>query len=264
MEQNYNLQSLDRYLKTWLTNPHIEQLVQDCIKDAIDNNHCKPEQGKVDITRYANTIVLNELITRNLHLTSNIVALHDAARCLLDTFVSDYLETQHHQLDGLPAGQHFLYNDIEFVKLGDEQDGILCVTAKPWTSVPFDKAEHNNFATSTVRGVLNGLFLSQLDDKDLCAYKVDLTADNGDRSYYSLFVLVGLLSANLYRKYHDHIPQYTTSVMTCTPSYCGDNVDYIRCIGPGGVFADYCTGFDWGVAPAVIFKKDTVVRLKNL
>ena len=264
MEQNYNLQSLDRFLKTWLSNPHLEELLQDGIKDALYNNHCKPEQGKVDITRYANTIVLNELITRNLDLTTNIVALHDAARRLLDTFVSDYLSSQPHQLDGLLAGQHFLYNDIEFVKLGDEQTGILCVTAKPWTSVLFDKTEHNNFATSSVRGVLNSSFLQKLDDKDLLIYEVDLTADNGDRSYGSALVLVGLLSTNLYRKYRDYIPQYTTSVMTCTPSYCGDVVDYIRCIGPGRVFADYTTGFDWGVVPAVIFSKNTVVRLKNL
>ena len=264
MEQNYNLQSLDRFLKTWLSNPHLEELLQDGIKDALYNNHCKPEQGKVDITRYSNTIVLNELITRNLGLTTNIVALHDAARGLLDTFVSDYLCAQPHSLDGLPAGQHFLYNDIEFVKLGDEQRGILCVTAKPWTSVPFDKDDHNNFAASSLRGVLNDSFLSRLGDKDLLLYEADLTADNGDRSYGSVLVLVGLLSANLYRKYRDQIPQYTTSVMTCTPSYCGDNVDYIRCIGPGRVFADYTTGFDWGVVPAVIFKKDIVVRLKNL
>ena len=264
MEQNYNLQSLDRYLKTWLSNPRLEELLQDGIKDALYNNHCKPEQGKVDITRYANTIVLNELITRNLGLTTNIVALHDAARGLLDTFVSDYLGAHPHSLDGLPAGQHFLYNDIEFVKLGDEQTGILCVTAKSWTSVPFDKDEHNNFATSSVRGVLNDLFLSQLGDKDILLYEADLTADNGDRSYGSVLVQVGLLSTTLYRKYRDYIPQYTTSVMTCTPAYCGNDVDYIRCMGPGGVFADYCTGFDWGVVPAVIFSKNTVVRLKNL
>ena len=263
MEQNYNLQSLDRFLKTWLTNPHLEELLQDGIKDALDNNHCKPEQGKVDITHYANTVVLNELITRNLSLTTNIVALHDAALRLLYTFVTDYLSANPHQLDDLPAGQRFLYNDIEFVKLGDEQDGILCVTAKPWTSLPFDKTEHNNFADSPLRVVLNDSFLSRLGDKDLLLYEADLTADNGDRSYGSVLVLVGLLSANLYRKYRDHIPQYTTSVMTCTPSYCGDNVDYIRCIGPGRVFADYCTGFDWGVVPAVIFRKNTVVRLKN-
>lgn len=264
MEQNYNLQSLDRYLKTWLTNPHLEELLKDGINDALYNNYCKPEQGKVDITRYANTIVLNELITRNLGLTTNIVALHDAARGLLDTFVSDYLGAQPHQLDSLQAGQHFLYNGIEFVKLGDEQTGILCVTAKPWTSIPFDKAEHNNFANSSLRDVLNGSFLSQLGDNDLLLYEVDLTADNGDRSYGSALVLVGLLSTTLYRKYRDHIPQYTPSVMTCTPSYCGDTVDYIRCIGPGRVLADYCTGFDWGVVPAVIFRKNTVVRLKNL
>ena len=264
MEQNYSLQSLDRYLKTWLTNPDLEELLQDGIKDALDNNSCKPKQGKVDITAYANTIVLNELITRNLGLTTNIVALHDAARGLLDTFVADFLGAHPLSLDDLPDGQHFLYNGIEFVKLGDEQDGILCVTAKPWTSVPFDKAEHNNFATSSVRDVLNSSFLPLLGCTDLCAYEADLTADNGDKAYGKIFVMVGLLSAGLYRKYRERIPQYTTSVMTCTPSYCGDVVDYIRCMGPGGVFADYTTGFDWSVVPAVIFRKNTVIRLKNL
>ena len=240
--------------------------MQDGIKEYICNDSCKPKQGKVDITAYANTIVLNELITRNLGLTTNIVALHDAARSLLDTFVSDYLEAQTLSLDSIRDGQHFLYNGIEFIKLGNEQDGILCITAQPWTSLPFDKTEHNNFAISTVRGVLSNSFLPMFlrYDKDLLMYEVDLTADNGDKSYGSIFVLVVLLSADLYRKYRDRIPQYTTSVMTCTPSYCGDVVDYIRCMGPGGVFADYCTGFDWSVVPAVIFRKDTIIRLKNL
>lgn len=265
MEQNYNLQSLDRFLRTWLTNPHLEELLQDGIKEYICNDSCKPEQGKVDITAYANTIVLNELITRNLGLTTNIVALYDAARGLLDTFVSDYLGAQPLSLDSIRDGQHFLYNGIEFVKLGDEQNGILCITAQPWTSIPFDKDKHNNFATSSVRDVLNSSFLSLLnEDKDLILYEADLTADNGDKSYGSTLVLVGLLSTTLYRKYRDRIPQYTTSMMTCTPSYCGDVVDYIRCMGPGGVFADYTTGFDWSVVPAVIFRKDTIIRLKNL
>lgn len=179
----------------------------------------------------------------------------------IDELVEQYIPLC--PLSSLPAGQHFLYNNVEFVKLGDEQGGTLCITADIWKQVPFDKDEHNNFAKSSLRDVLITSFLPSLNDSDLCLYKMDLTADNGDRSYGTLFTLAGLLSANLYRKYRDYIPQYNIAIMTCTPAYCGDTVDYIRCVGPGRVLADYCTGFDWGVVPAVIFKKNTQIQLKN-
>lgn len=265
MEQNYNLQDLDQYLKTWLSNPHLEELLQDVIKSYLTTQIPKPKDGKVNINAYANTIVLNELISQNLHLTSNIPALYEAAVAIASTFPHNYIVDRQtpRTLWRLPAGQHFLYNNVEFVKLGDEQGGILCITADIWKQVPFDKDEHNNFAKSSLRDVLITSFLSQFDDSNFCLYKMDLTADNGDRSYGTCFVLAGLLSANLYRKYRDYIPQYNIATMTCTPAYCGDTVDYIRCVGPGRVLADYCTGFDWGVVPAVIFKKNTQIQLKN-
>lgn len=168
-------------------------------------------------------------------------------------------------LDGLSAGQHFLYNGIEFVKLGDEQGGILCVTAEPWTSVPFDKAEHNNFVTSSVRDVLNSSFLPMLlrDDKDLCTYEMDLTADDGDRSYGTVSVLVGLLSADLYRKYRNYIPAYNTWMWLCTPWCCSDDTDCVRIVNLSKTMTHHGAGNVWGVVPAVIFKKDTIIRLKN-
>lgn len=266
METKFNLLDLDKYLRKWLNKPHIVELMQDCVHESVEENQPpKAVDGKVDINEYARSVVLNELIRINMNLTANIVALYNAADSLAEQFADDYLtDTQQVDLFSLDAGQHFLYNDIEFVKLGDEQAGILCITADIWKKLPFDKAEHNNFANSSLLDVLNSSFLSRLGDKDLLLYEVDLTADNGDRSYGSTLMLVGLLSTTLYRKYRDHIPQYTDSVMTCTPSYCGDVVDYIRCIGPGGVFADYYTGVDLGVVPAVIFLKNTVVRLKKL
>lgn len=265
MEQMHNLQDLDQYLRTWLSNPHLEELLQDVIKSYLTTQIPKPKDGKVNINAYANTIVLNELISQNLHLTSNIPALYEAAVAIASTFPHNYIVDRQtpRTLWRLPAGQHFLYNNVEFVKLGDEQGGILCITADIWKQLPFDKDEHNNFAKSSLRNLLNSLFLPSLNDTDLCLYTMDLTADNGDRSYGTCFVLAGLLSANLYRKYRDHIPQYNIATMTCTPAYCGDNVDYIRCVNPGRVLADYCTGFDWGVVPAVIFKKNTQIQLKN-
>lgn len=42
-------------------------------------------------------------------------------------------------------GDHFTYKGIEFIRLGKEQGGILCITAKIWKTLPFDKDGCNNF-----------------------------------------------------------------------------------------------------------------------
>ena len=36
-------------------------------------------------------------------------------------------------------GEHFTYKGIEFIRLGKEQGGILCITAKIWKTLQFDK-----------------------------------------------------------------------------------------------------------------------------
>lgn len=265
MEQMHNLQDLDKYLKTWLSNPHLEELLQDVIKSYLTTQIPKPKDGKVNINAYANTIVLNELISQNLHLTSNIPALYEAAVAIASTFPHNYIVDRQtpRTLWRLPAGQHFLYNNVEFVKLGDEQGGVLCITASMWKKLPFDKDGHNNFAKSSLRNLLITSFLPSLNDSDLCLYKMDLTADNGDRSYGTLFTLVGLLSANLYRKYRDYIPEYDNWMWLCTPWYCSKCSADVRCVTTDGVTYSRSPEIAVNVVPTVIFKKNTQIQLKN-
>ena len=75
-------------------------------------------------------------------------------------------------------GEHFTYKGIEFIRLGKEQDGILCITAKIWKTLPFDKDGCNNFEKASICKVLNNEFRPLLDDNDLLTYQMDLTADN--------------------------------------------------------------------------------------
>ena len=102
-------------------------------------------------------------------------------------------------------GERFTYKGIEFVRLGKEQDGILCITAKIWKALLFDKRGCNNFKKASICKALNTDFRSLLGDNDLLAYEMDLTADNGDKAYGKACVYVGLLSADLYRKYRNYI-----------------------------------------------------------
>lgn len=152
-------------------------------------------------------------------------------------------------------GDHFTYNGIEFIRLGKEQGGILCITAKIWKTLPFDKDGCNNFKKASICKVLNNEFRPLLDDNDLLTYQMDLTADNGDKAYGSFCVHAGLLSADLYRKYRNYIPSYNDWIWFCTPWYCSNDAGYI-CGGvhKHGELGASIADISYGVAPTVIFK----------
>lgn len=150
-------------------------------------------------------------------------------------------------------GEHFTYKGIEFIRLGKEQGGILCITAKIWKTLPFDKDGCNNFKKASICKVLNNEFRPLLDDNDLLTYQMDLTADNGDKAYGSLCVHAGLLSADLYRKYRDYIPSYNDWVWLCTPWYCSGFAYYVRFVDTVGALNGYYASNASGVVPACIF-----------
>ena len=150
-------------------------------------------------------------------------------------------------------GEHFTYKGIEFIRLGKEQGGILCITAKIWKTLPFDKDGCNNFKKASICKVLNNEFRPLLDDNDLLTYQMDLTADNGDKAYGSLCVHAGLLSADLYRKYRDYIPSYNDWVWLCTPWYCSGVANVVRVVIAGGTLDGGYAGYACGVVPACIF-----------
>lgn len=106
---NFNLLYLDRYLRKWLNKSHIVELMQDCVHVSVEENQPpKPVDGKVDIFDYCKTVVLNELIKANAHLTTNFVALYQAADSLAEQFADDYVtDTQQTELRYLDQGQHF-------------------------------------------------------------------------------------------------------------------------------------------------------------
>lgn len=157
-------------------------------------------------------------------------------------------------------GEQFTYKGIEFIRLGKEQGGILCITAKIWKTLPFDKDGCNNFKKASICKALNTEFHSLLDDDDLRTYEMDLTADNGDKSYGRLCVRVGLLSADLYRKYRDYIPKYDEWIWFSTPWYCygiaNCIANYVRYVSLDGVLGYYGAYGAIGVVPACIFIDD--------
>lgn len=156
----------------------------------------------------------------------------------------------------MKSGDKFFYYNIEWIYLGIEQGGALCVTAECYKEIPFDKEKRNNWKISSLKEELNGDFLNRLNKKDLLPFEMDLVADNGDDAYGTSTQHIGILSCDQYRKYRKVIPVFDEWMWTCTPWYCGpfpSYASYIRLVSTGGKFSNNSVTNPSGVAPACVF-----------
>ena len=154
-------------------------------------------------------------------------------------------------------GEHFIYRGIEFIRLGLEQGGVLCMTAKLIAEGAFDPNGCNNWAKSRARKKLNTEFLSLMDENDLLPFESDLTADNGDTAYGKCVDKIGILSCDLYRKYRKIVPLFDEWMWTCTPWYCGTpysgDAYGVRRVSSVGTTNNTTASAAIGLAPACIF-----------
>lgn len=153
------------------------------------------------------------------------------------------------------AGEHFFYNGIEFIALGEEQGGILAVVAERLEErMAFDKNNKNDWRSSTLREYLNSEYIDNFDTDDLLPFVSDLTSDDGMTDYGTSEDFVALLSDNLYRKYRKFMPQYDTWVWTITPWSCTPgHADSERLVYTSGALNRSGAIIGTGVAPACIF-----------
>lgn len=155
-------------------------------------------------------------------------------------------------------GERFTYNGMEFVVLGEEQGGILAITAHElYNEMPFDKDnDKNDWRKSTLRKYLNGDFLEKFNSNDLLPFVSDLTSDDGMKDYGTSTDFIALLSCDLYRKYREFMPKYNTWVWTITPWSCIHGYTYNeRGISADGSLYNGCVYTTHGVAPVCIFKR---------
>lgn len=154
-------------------------------------------------------------------------------------------------------GEHFMYHGIEFIRLGLEQGGVLCMTAQPIAEEAFDPNGCNNWVKSRARENLNTKFLSLMDENDLLPFESDLTADNGDATYGKCVDKIGILSCDLYRKYRKIVPLFDEQMWTCTPWHCGTPnfrcANGVRRVDSDGTVFNGNASFVHSLAPACIF-----------
>ena len=181
----------------------------------------------------------------------------DSASKTLDKIKTAIQNAKRPDFSKIKDGEHFMYHGIEFIRLGLEQGGVLCMTAKPIAEEAFDPNGCNNWAKSRARKKLNTEFLSLMDENDLLPFESDLTADNGDTAYGKCVDKIGILSCDLYRKYRKIVPLFDEWMWTCTPWHCGTpysgHASFVRLVYSDGTVDGYGAGYAYGLAPACIF-----------
>ena len=181
----------------------------------------------------------------------------DSASKTLDKIKTAIRNAKRPDFSKIKDGEHFMYHGIEFIRLGLEQGGVLCMTAKPIAEEAFDPNGCNNWAKSRARKKLNTEFLSLMDENDLLPFESDLTADNGDTAYGKCVDKIGILSCDLYRKYRKIVPLFDEWMWTCTPWHCGTpysgSAYYVRRVSSDGTVNVNRAGYALGLAPACIF-----------
>lgn len=149
----------------------------------------------------------------------------------------------------------------EFIILDVLENGVLCLSKDfAYTDTMFDR-DSNNYANSLIRKLLNTEYLKKIADavggENIIECEIDLTSDDGLDDYSKVTDKIGLLTADMYRKYNRIIENYPVddwwwlSTPRSTPRR-GYSFS-VRCVtNIGSMIHDNCISV-LGVRPFLIF-----------
>lgn len=155
-------------------------------------------------------------------------------------------------------GEEFMYCGIPFIRLGEEQGGILCITKQYVFLSRFNDMDNNDYGDSFVRSRLLNEFLPRVDCEELLPFEMDLTSTDGSRGYGVCSDYVGILTEKLYKKYRRYIDMCDSAMWLCTPYSPDRHFRYIICMVNSSGIVCYNTTNGTGMCrPACIFKKSS-------
>ena len=166
------------------------------------------------------------------------------------------------ELKEIKPGEAFTFGGYEWIKL---EDG-LSITKDIVTEKEFDSDCNNSYTTSKVKCYLTDAFTDYLREEgahisSFDFFKLDLTADDGTKEYAPYKVMIGLLTADLYRKNRHLLEPIGDSWWLATPkSYNHKNNDTVMYVDADGALNDEFAWFcEYGVRPVCKLAKDTPV-----
>lgn len=174
-------------------------------------------------------------------------------------------------INEIKPGEVFAFGGYEWIKL--EQEGLV-LTKNVVDNWIFDE-KSNHFASSNIKNYLEKNFYNRLINNgaqrsDFRAMVLDFTADDGtecdsDIIFYNFISLVGLLTADLYRKNRRLLSPLKLSWWLATPeSYTDVDSSSMLVINSNGLITTehikYCK---WGVRPLCKLSDETEVEVDS-
>ena len=158
------------------------------------------------------------------------------------------------------AGEKFIVLDIL-------KNGVLCLLKDfAYEDTMFDN-NTNNYTNSSIRKTLNTEYLKKISDvigeENIVEFEIDLTSDDGLDDYGKVSDKVGLLTADMYRKYNRIIEKYPVndwwwlSTPWSTP-HRGYSFT-VRCVSCNGTLLINDFNNCFGVRPFCILKSNIFV-----
>nr|DAR94577.1 MAG TPA: NTP-PPase-like protein [Caudoviricetes sp.] len=170
------------------------------------------------------------------------------------------------KLKEIKLGDVFTYAGYEWIKL---EDGLV-ITKDIVTEKEFDSDCNNSYTTSKIKCYLTDAFTDYLceDGADISSFDffpLDLTADDGTKEYAPYKVIIGLLTADLYRKNRHLLEPISDSWWLATPkSYYHKNNDTVMYVDADGALKDEFAWIrDHGVRPVCKLAEDTLVDVPD-
>ena len=175
----------------------------------------------------------------------------------MDAHLLNMTENKH----GFAPKQEITIGGIAFTVIQTGEDWVKCIASECVEERAFDKKKRNDFAASDLRAYLNGEFLRRLiaagaPEKMFEYYIVDLTADDGLKTYGGDRVRVGLITCEEYRLFREHNPALPNDWWwTATPD--SPKNSFVRSVYSGGKL-NYNFAFhgNLGVRPLCVLKSE--------
>lgn len=170
------------------------------------------------------------------------------------------------KLKEIKPGEIFTFGGYEWIKL---EDG-LSITKDIVTEKEFDSDCNNSYTTSKVKCYLSDAFMDYLcengaDISSFDFFPLDLTADDGTKEYAPYKVIIGLLTADQYRKNKHLLEPISDSWWLATPkSYNPKNNDTVMYVDEDGFLRDELVWIQGhGVRPVCKLAEDTPVDVPD-
>lgn len=170
------------------------------------------------------------------------------------------------RLKEIKPGEIFKFGGYEWIKL--EEEG-LALTKEVIVNKAFDDTNTNIFDLSSIKIYLRCVFCEKLkengaDMSDIKHIELDYTADDGTRcNCDSYFTLMGLLTADLYRKNRHLLKPIEACWWLATPtSYSSSHTDSVLSVDSDGLLCDEYANYESnGIRPLCKLSDDTLVEV---